>query len=413
MRKILLSTAIISISCALPAASATITSWNTGNVDVDTSVEVGVTGTSEVYDQPFDPASPPPAIASSGTIVFTPNEALSPGIKVQPESYSDTGQGATLTLDGCLMTSNPSASCTSPFQSGKRIKQQVTGFDPVDLVFNLADTQSTANTFYQVFGRLINVTDKPIEGFTVELGFGGAGDPFTLASADQLAFSTDFTAQPNNSGKTSSTQFPFGLFGAADDSPNFLLDGFFDDQRTGLDLAQTSNTLTATQDDYFGEYANMFGLWNAQSDVPEGLFWDADGNPETDALLMAWQLEDGVDFWELRRTTGQTCDPSNPAICTPGETLGTYVTGTYHQILSELTSDPFDPLFSSGAIEDLANLNLNYALKLGDLGGYDSFTIRTSAFPSVQPAPVPLPASASLLIAGLGLIGWFGRRRVA
>ena len=301
------------------------------------------------------------------------------------------------------MTSNPGATCTSPFQSGKRIKQQVTGFEPVDLVFDV-DNASTDDSFYQVFGRLINVTGQPLDGFKVQLGFGTGVD--FVASTGQVTFSTAFTAQPNDSGLSSTTQFPFGLFGDADDSPNFLLDGFFANDRTGLTLEQTDTTLTSTG--YYGDYADLFGVWNTQQDVPEGLFWDFDNNPDTDALLMAWEI--GPDEWELRRTVGETCDATD---CTFGVTLDSYQTGAFDDILASLTDDgdQWLDIFETGGIEDLANLNLNYALAVGDLTGYTSLTIRTTAF-ATEPNVIPLPATAPLMAAGLGLLALVRRRRI-
>ncbi len=366
-----------------------------------------------IYDQNVT-AGVPTGAQSSGTVVFTPPEAISPGIKVEnvPGGYPDTGAGATLTLDGCLMTSNPGATCTSPFQSGKRIKQKVTGTGSTDLVFDI-DASDIDMAFYQVFSRLINDSDQALAGVTVELGF-GVGDDFVAATGDQLTFSTEFTAQPNNSGLSSTSQYPFGLFGDADDSPNFLLDGFFASDRTGFDLDQTATTITTGA--YYGEYATIFGDWRPLSDVEEGLFWDFDDDAETDNLLMAWQI--GDDLCELRRTVGETCaasgssDPFAAPNCTFGVTLDDYITGSFDEIVTFLTdaagSDYFS-IFGSGEIEDLANLNLNYAIALGDLTGHSSFTLRTTAMPAVN--VVPLPAGAPLMLGGLAALAVLRRRK--
>ncbi|MCB1312513.1 MAG: VPLPA-CTERM sorting domain-containing protein [Sedimentitalea sp.] len=56
-------------------------------------------------------------------------------------------------------------------------------------------------------------------------------------------------------------------------------------------------------------------------------------------------------------------------------------------------------------IEDLANLNLNYAIALGSNFVGTSFTLR------VETTPVPLPAAAPLLLAGFGALGFAARRR--
>ena len=74
-----------------------------------------------------------------------------------------------------------------------------------------------------------------------------------------------------------------------------------------------------------------------------------------------------------------------------------------------------------GPIEDLSNLNLNYAIALGDLSslfpnfgtdGLASFTLRTTVFAVDDLAPVPLPAGAPLLLAGFAALGWMRRRQL-
>jgi hypothetical protein len=361
--------------------AASITSWNTGNVDVGETPALGETGFSVVYDRAF----PDAAAVTNGRIAFTPDEAISPGIKVEAESYS---RG--VDLEGCPMTSNPAAVCTSPFQSGKRIKQQMTGLGPVDLVFDI-DNDGTDAT-YQVFHRLINQTERDLDGFRIELGF-GVGSAFTAATAgDNLIFSTGFSAMPSGSGPAS-TQFPFGLFGDADGNPNFTLDGFFAPERTGfVDVFDDATSPTVlSSDGYFGAYTAFFGNWMSQESVPLGAFWDDDGDDSTEALLMAW-FTDGV--WEARRGVD-----GGEAISTAPETFA-----DFDALVAGLGLGT--ALFQDD-IEDLANLNVNFAIQLGDLGDRTSFTLRTT----VSPAPIPLPAGAPLLvgaIAGLAAL----RRRV-
>jgi len=368
-----LACAALVLGVPVAATAATIEGWNTGNVAVGATPPDGVTGASVIYDR--DPADP--AATTSGKIVFTPPEALGPGIKVQPEPYQGSGPGG-IDLTGCLMTSN---------QSGKRIKQQMTGFGPVDLVFDTAESAETST--YQAFHRLINVTGQSLAGFVVELGT-GVGDGFVAFAADSLVrFSSAFSAQPTGSGPASS-QFPFGLFGDATDNPNFALNGFFEPERTGFVVDVSETRLESAG--FYGPYGDYFGDWLSREDVPQGAFWDDDGDASTDALLMAWLNGDGL--WEARRAIEDGAAIS----------LDLFQTfGTYDDLLASLF-DGFEDAFSEGAIEDLANLNLNFAIELGADYTGDSFTLRTTV------APVPLPATGLLLVAGMGLLGALRRR---
>jgi hypothetical protein len=421
MRHVFLTTAIVGVASALPAVAATVTAWDTSNVLVGATPADYVTGESVVYNQTLLPGGEVPATAVSyGKITFTPPEAVSPGVMVSNVPFKDSGTGNPGTeLSGCIKTSS-AAACDGEFQSGKRIKTVVTDASgPIDLVFNI-DATNTELLTYQVFDRLINQTGHSLDGFALTLGYGVGSDFIAASETGNLTFSTSFTAQPTGSG-SASTQFPFGLFGEADTAKNFLLDGFFDDMRTGFDVLQTATSIVSTN--FFGNYSSLFGPWMTQDEItlPLGLFWDTDNDPNTDALLVAWQLEDGQ--WELRRDAGQTCgtDGSGVTSCTDGATRGTYLVGSYADVIAELEGQGVDvALLGTGAIEDLANINLNFAIALGDLSSDlfglgqipTSFTLRSSVF-ATQVAAVPLPAGAPLLLLGLGAIGLLRRRQRA
>jgi len=60
----------------------------------------------------------------------------------------------------------------------------------------------------------------------------------------------------------------------------------------------------------------------------------------------------------------------------------------------------------TGVIEDLANLNFNFAIDVAAYTG-ESFTLR------VTPSPVPLPSAAPLLAAGIGALAMIRRRKRA
>ncbi len=292
-----------------------------------------------------------------------------------------------LATTGCIMASS-TATCDSEFQSGKRFKEIITNASaPVDLVFDVAaEGVQQGGAGYQVFHRLVNQTQSRLTGFTLELGF-GVGENFVQSTGgDGLGFSTVFTSGPD--GANAFTQYPFGLFGDAASNPNFTLDGFFSPTRAGFDVALLEDIMFSTG--YYGPYKGQFGNWLSSEMTPSGGFYDDDGDPDTDAILMAWLNVDNV--WEVRRELDQFDEVVSRAPITFSSLAdaSTFLGVTLEEL----------------SIEDLANLNLNFAIAL-DAGtvGFNEFTLRVG----VQ--PVPLPASAPILIVALGLVGMMTRRR--
>lgn len=372
------------------AGAATIKDWNLDNVVVGATD--GTASASIVYNgDPADAAS-----TSSGQIAYAPPEAIAPGIQVIQETYTQGGSGGDgLTLDGCIMSSNPTNTCTGEFQSGKRIKTQMTGLEPLDLVF---DVKAGAEADYQVFYRLINKTTQALAGFALELGFGVGSDFVRATAEDGITFSTTFRAQPSSAHASATTQFPLGLFGDAASNENFSIDGFFAPERTGLTVTQSATTIESTG--FSGPYTSLFPFWLSQESVPLGAFWDNDGDATTDALLMAWLNPDGL--WEVRRDVADLATGEAESL-TDAEFYS-----SFEEVVARLG---LDGALSKGAIEDLANLNVNYAINLARSVGTGSFTLRTTVFAAPDLSPVPLPYSAPLLAGGLGLMGFIARRR--
>ena len=401
------------------ASAATITGWNTSNVAVADNPPDYDTGYSSVHSG--DPASAP----STGEIAFTPPEALSPGIKVVNGEFTLGGPNPKPTTSGCIMASSGST-CDGAIQSGKRFKEHMTATDPIDLVFDVDPTgaQPAGSIGYQVYQRVVNKTGGALAGVTVELGF-GLGDTFVASTAgDGLGFAPDFPAQPGRDFPVT-TQFPFGLFGDADSNPNFTLDGFFADERAGYEMAFSEDSISTGT--FFGPYEDLFGSWMSEETLPEGAFWDFDGDENTDDLLMAWQTPNGQ--WELRRDInddGEVVSIDPQLFATLDDVNG------YLDITSVVD-----------LIDDLANLNLNYAIALWDEVDFTQFTMRVTAVPCTLPpvaiastfslvsaahadpvpgedfcvlppvAPVPLPAGGPLMVMALAALGWSARRRAA
>lgn len=426
MSRFSVSTALLATFALVPTMghAATITEWITDNVvvgaeDTDGTDDVG--GASVVYDRDVSDGDTTGA-STFGQITYIAPESNTPGIKIDvgdpaaPDGLAEGYIGAkNQEFDGCIMASS-TAFCDSPFQSGKRIKQQVTGIGPIDLTFGVSDPDPTTDnepSVYQVFHRLINVTGGELDGFTVELGT-GVGDDFVASTeGDGLSFAQDVAFGPDNLAAFS--QYPFGLFGGEPLNPNPLsLPGFFDTtERAGFDVTLAEDTITSTG--YYGSYDDLFGSWLSQEDVPDGLLYDYDpGN--ADPLVMAWATETG---WEFLRGVGDDFslnelgvtpiasqffdydfdnDPENGV----SESMFDYITANFAGLaLGE------NLLFD--AIEDLANLNLTFALNIDDAFAFDSFTMRVTTTGS--PEVVPLPAGAPLLISGLLAIGWVARRK--
>jgi hypothetical protein len=382
MQRILTSTvsalAVAAAGLAAPAMAGEITGWNLNNVVVSISNDpVPGAGASLVYDRRVTGGTA--GARTNGRITFEPPESVSPGLQVLNDSPNlNPGRN----IPDCIAATGV-GSCEAAFQSGKRFKMDATDVGPIDLVF---DTQTTigANS-YQVFQKLLNDTPALLSGFTVQLGT-GIGDAFVRSTAgDGLGFDPSVELGPND--LPAFSQFAFGLFGDASENPNFSLDGFFASQRAGFDLAFSEDQLTSGA--LSPVYAGLFGPAMLNGDaVPLGYFWDNDGNPDTDAILMAWQKPDGT--WEQRRGIADLAlglvESITPITVTEDALLGLG--------------------FLGGEIEDLRNLNLNYNILVGDFAG-DSFTLR---FTPVE-AAVPTPAALPLFAVGLGMLGLGLRRR--
>lgn len=271
---------------------------------------------------------------------------------------------------GFLDTANPvQTRCSSGFQTHKRFKvnMEANSLDTaptgggVDLVFNVEPDATAPTRDYQIFQKINNYTGQRLEGFTVELGV-GVGSGFQTASAAGLTTKLWLSIPSSIWDPEDVAPFAHGLFGPAD--KHFPEDGFFDDIRAGFDTVITEYDpvnnpgigdefhSTNTRGSNYAQVppivgpVEQFGPWIHSGQLPQGIFFDDDADPTTDAQLMA--------FW------GETAAASGVFAWMQGDANG-------FAVIPQATIDTWaaDPLYFVGPIEDLLNLGLNYMVTIG------------------------------------------------
>ena len=247
--------------------------------------------------------------------------------------------------------------CTSPFQTHKRFKVLMLP-SLVDMGPGLEDSyfmrfdvvDGGEATDYLVRQKINNWTGGRLSGFKLEMGFIDRNGDFRAFPAGGPSLEIDPDA-------TKVATFAHGLFGPADG--NFPDDGFFSDATAGFVLTATATSLEASgspwipgsryrnvlddpdADDQFGDWLNggEEGAW-----LPMGVFWDFDDNDSTDDELVAW--------WGWNPVTGDY------------EWMYGQAGGFAAVPLDVRQAWESDDLYYIGPIDDLANLNLTYTVKL-------------------------------------------------
>ena len=273
--------------------------------------------------------------------------------------------------------------CSGPFQSHKRYKLAMlpTGFDGIDLVFNVEEEAGSRT--YQVFQKINNWTDGRLQGFTVQVGT-GVGANFKTASAAGIALADLNISVPTEIWPEDAevAVFSAGLFGPLDKHTGNV--GFFDpEQRAGFIInehvvgAPLTDTLTAdtTLGSDYNEVpagaTNQFGPWIADNMLPYGVFFDDDGNPETDAALLAWY-------------------GYNPELNALGWMGGS------EDDFAEVTAEEIETMgenlaFTMGEIDDLVNVGLDYVITIGDISTFNSSTVTIRVIPTADTSGTLLP----------------------
>ncbi len=359
------------------ANAGVINQWNQDNIITESEPYIAEeTYSSYIYDDLF-------LLQTNGAVIWVESDVMAPGMSVVND---DDVNGS-----NCLMTEgvNPDdltvKQCSDPFQFSKRFKLSSTSTGTaVDLLFDVSESAGSIEP-YRLLEKLFNSTDFQISNISIELGF-GLGDDFIPAQAD---IGLDFSDRDGviwiaetSTGDTSSNNldalFPFGLFGDASTDPNQDIDGYFDStERARFNL--TANRGKIITNDISANYHDVFGDFLAKSQSINGYFWDNDDDDSTDPILIAHQTESG---WFTLRPDQWWIDFILPI---PETNL---LDGTLtDETLTEWDANPND--YGVDLIEDLANLNLNYHIAIGNITLWPThnipeqtaqFTLRLSSY---------------------------------
>ncbi|WP_432698369.1 choice-of-anchor F family protein [Marinobacterium sp. YM272] len=284
--------------------------------------------------------------------------------------------------------------CSSPFQTHKRYKLAMLpaalANGGIDLVFNVEPEIGSRD--YQVFQKINNWTNSRLAGFKIQVGT-GVGSNFIAAAADGGVGVENLSLSAPTSiwDPDQLANFSEGLFGPPDikhDRPAGFFDattraGFVFAEYEGLaELSGQTDTLNSGAT-LGSDYSNVpdgggadgqFGAWLPNIWLPQGIFFDDDGNPNTDAELVAWfgynPVEAGYTWME-----GASEEPDEPGFAPLDDSV--------------IDAWSNDLLYTQGVIDDLVNVGLNYIVTVGQLtADSDQFTLRITPVESVS-ATVP------------------------
>jgi len=285
--------------------------------------------------------------------------------------------------------------CSGPFQSHKRYKEPILPSTVVDgagneksldLVFNVEAEAGSRD--YQVFQKINNWTDGRLEGFTIEVGF-GTGTAFIPASAvAEVGVANLSLSVPSDVWDAGQlANFSTGLFGPID-TKHGRPAGFFDpNKRAGffineyptnsgqIDKLTSGTTLGSAYAEVppGAAVSNQFGKWLPNNMLPYGIFFDNDGNPDTDADLVAWY---GYNPDPLVADFGWMKGSADSFAVYPDQ---------------DIINLGADPLYSMGVIDDLVNVGLNYIVTVGDVSAFPGGKFTIHITPKVADPEMPAP----------------------
>lgn len=405
---------------SVPAASGAqgFGGWNLSNVEVVLSGTQGTIGSSDSW---FDPATGAYNFAADSDFTYEgrlfDDASTLMGIVLAKDWPIGEPSGVKIVNDdpnvkngkpaNCIMSTSylpdhyldstdpQQVICSSPFQTHKRYKVAMlpsavdgVGSESIDMVFNVEPEMGTRD--YQVFQKINNWTDGRLKGFKIEVGFGVGASFVSVANAGVDLANLNISVPSDLWSATQLATFSAGLFGPLDKhtgevgffDPNIRAGFYIDQYVTGTQaLTDTLTASTPLPSNYAdvpagaGAAAYQFGTWLPNNMLPYGVFFDDDGNPETDAELLAWY-------------------GYNPAIGNLGWMRG--AADNFAAITaSEIEAMGANLSYTSDLIDDLVNVGLNYVVKIGDVSSFpasanNTFTIRVT--PTADDSGIPAPA---------------------
>ncbi len=352
--------------------------------------------------------------ASNGYIGWEESDVQAPGYQVV--------NGDDVNGTNCIMTSgyNPddytNKQCSDSLLSSKRFKLKNDVNAPVDVSYNVVDDGTTG--IYKVLQKWTDYTDKRWEAFSIELGFIVNGVFVPSVEDDGLGFSDTrgkYFSRPYTTYQAKedvlSALFSQGLGGAPDQFHSEP--GYFNT------TTRMSYGMIATEDSIFSDgisnaYSDVFGEWLNYAGAPIAIFFDDDGDMDTDNALMA-NCADPANLIHVGTHSGDehvgfSCDGqwvtflSEPGI-DPTTNLPYISDGIPKPIaltdLAPVVYTNIDAAIASGdpqamymdVVEDVANLSPNFWITVKDTDSWptlDNFTVRYTPVP-VEGPPVGEP----------------------
>ncbi|MBI5557156.1 MAG: choice-of-anchor F family protein [Deltaproteobacteria bacterium] len=294
--------------------------------------------------------------------------------------------------------------CSDPFQSSKRFKLVSYELDaPVDLTFNVQN--NGANEVYRLLMKYGNQTGSRVTGFTMQLGFLDANGNFTEAGlADPVSFAPrsgvpySYTVPSTSTilkqGELDALQ-AHGLFGAPDQHHTTY--GYFNPYVRATFLMTAYKTHIVASD-LSPVHTDLFGEWLPSNHLKGGLYFDADNIIYTDNILMANCTgnfdeeagQSGIATGECNQACADNlgCDApwvtyrQSVNITMNGDgtwnipaVVGADVRQPVALTATELAAIKANPAWAPADIDDLANVNINAFVNIGDLPS-GNFTLR-------------------------------------